>query len=122
MKLCITAQGPTLDAAVDPRFGRAATFVLFDTATQEWHAVDNAPDLQAAAGAGVQSAQNVANAGAEVVLTGHCGPKAFRALSAAGIQVVTGVEGTVAEAARRYMAGDLDPTDAPDVEGHWAQA
>jgi predicted Fe-Mo cluster-binding NifX family protein len=119
MKLCITAQGDTLEAAVDPRFGRAATFIVYDTETEAWQAVDNGQNLQAASGAGVQAGQNVADLGAGVVLTGHCGPKAFRTLQAAGIQIVTGVEGTVADAVARYKAGDLAATEGPDVQGHW---
>jgi predicted Fe-Mo cluster-binding NifX family protein len=119
MKLCITAEGDTPEAAVDPRFGRAAFFIVYDTETDAWHAVDNAQNLQAASGAGVQAGQNVANLGVDVVLTGHCGPKAFRTLGAAGVQIVVGVEGTVADAVAQYKAGSLAPTEAPDVQGHW---
>jgi len=119
MKLCITAEGDTLEAAVDPRFGRAAFFIVYDTDTDEWQAVDNAQNLQAASGAGVQAGQNVVNLAADVVVTGHCGPKAFRTLSAAGIPIVVGAEGTVADAVAQYKAGTLNPTEAPDVQGHW---
>jgi len=119
MKLCITSQGDTLDAAVDPRFGRAAFFIVYDTETDEWRAVDNAQNLQAASGAGVQAGQNVANLEADVVLTGHCGPKAFRTLGAAGVRIIVGVEGTVADAVAQFKAGNLNPTEAPDVQGHW---
>ncbi len=119
MKLCITARGDTLEAAVDPRFGRAACFIVYDTETDQWRAVDNTQNLQAAGGAGVQAGQNVANLEADVVLTGHCGPKAFRTLGAAGIQVIVGARGTVADAVAQYKAGNLTPTEAPDVQGHW---
>ncbi len=119
MKLCITAQGETLEAAVDPRFARAPYFIVYDTETDEWQAVGNAQNVQAAGGAGPQAAQNLASLGAEVVLTGHCGPNAYRTLSAAGIQTVVDVEGTVAQAVEQYKAGNLAPTDAPDVPGHW---
>jgi len=119
MKLCITAQGDTLEAPVDPRFARAAHFIIYDTETDEWQAVDNAQNVQAAGGAGPQAAQNLANLGVEAVLTGHCGPNAFRTLSAAGIGIIVNVEGTVAEAVQQYKAGSLTPTEAPDVQGHW---
>jgi len=120
MKIAVTANGPDLSAAVDPRFGRASHFVCIDLDTGEFEAVDNAPNLQAAQGAGIQSAQTVSRLGAECVLTGHCGPKAFRTLAAADIRVIVGVEGTVAEAIERFKTGELQPAAAPDVEGHWA--
>ena len=119
MKVCITSQGETLEAAVDPRFARAPFFIVYDTETDEWQAVDNSQTVQAAGGAGPQAAQNLANLGAEVVLTGHCGPNAFRTLQAAGIQVIINVEGTVADAVQQYKAGSLTTTEAPDVQGHW---
>jgi len=120
MKLCITAQGETLDAQVDPRFARAPSFIIYDTETDQWQAVDNSQNLQAASGAGVQASQNVVTLGAQVVLTGHCGPNAFRVLSTAGIGVIVNVEGTVAEAVAQYKAGSLKPSESADVEGHWA--
>jgi len=119
MKLCLTAQGNTLGSPVDPRFARAPYFILYDIETDGWEAVDNAENVQAAGGAGPQAAQRLAKQEVEVVLTGHCGPNAFRTLQAAGIQVVAGVEGTVADAVEQYKAGSLTPTEAPDVPGHW---
>lgn len=119
MKLLVTATGNTLDSAVDPRFGRARWFVVVDTDTNEVRAIDNAESRDAAQGAGIQAGEMAANSGAQVVLTGHCGPKAFRALRAAGIQLVIGASGTVREAVESYRAGALAPADEPDVEGHW---
>jgi predicted Fe-Mo cluster-binding NifX family protein len=61
----------------------------------------------------------VINAGAEAVVTGHCGPKAFRVLSAAEVAVYTGAEGTVAQVLDRLRNGDWQPSQGADVEGHW---
>lgn len=119
MKIAVTAQGPGMDSPVDQRFGRAACFVLVDTDSGEHTVLDNATNLQAAQGAGVQAAQAVLDAGVEVVLTGHAGPKAFAALSAAGVAVCTGATGTVAEAVAKHQAGELTPADSADVGGHW---
>jgi predicted Fe-Mo cluster-binding NifX family protein len=119
MKIAISSHGDALDAAVDPRFGRAAKFILFDTDTGAFVAQGNAESLDAAAGAGVQAAETVCRLGAQVVITGHCGPRAFRALGAAGIQVVTGARGTVAEAIDAFHSGTLVPVTSADVEGHW---
>lgn len=119
MKIAVTSAGKTLESPVDPRFGRAAYFVLVDTDTGAFEAHDNAQNLNAAQGAGIQAAQTVSSLGAEAVITGHCGPKAFRTLRAAGIQVVVGAEGTVAEVLEAFKTGKLKATESADVEGHW---
>lgn len=115
MKVAITSTGTDLDAQVDPRFGRCAHFILFDTDTEEFEAVAN-DNILAAGGAGIQSAQFVADKGAEVVLTGNCGPKAYRTLSAAGVEVIIGVSGAARDAIAKYRAGELSSTDAPNVD------
>ncbi len=119
MKIAVTASGASLDAPLDPRFGRAARFILVDSATGAFTVHDNTQNLNAAQGAGIQAAETVSQLGAEVVITGHCGPKAFRALQAAGIQVVTGAAGTVREAVERFQKGELKPATDANVEGHW---
>lgn len=119
MKVAISAGGAVLSSAVDPRFARAPWFIIADTDTDEWKAVDNTQNVQAAQGAGIQAAQCVVREGAQIVLTGHCGPNAFHALGAAHVKVIVGVEGTVGEALERLKKGELKPSDAPDVQGHW---
>lgn len=119
MKVAVSSVGDTLDSAVDPRFGRAEQFILVDTDTGEHRTISNAQNLSAAQGAGIQAAQTVSRNGAEYIITGHCGPKAFRALNAAGIKVIIGVEGTVAEAVDRLKNGELQPSSGADVDGHW---
>jgi len=120
MKVAITASGPSLDAAVDPRFGRAAFFVVANPDSDAYEVHDNAQNLNAAQGAGIQAAQTVSRLGVEAVITGHCGPKAFEVLNAAGIKVVVGAEGSVRSALEAFRAGRLTPSHAPNVEGHWA--
>lgn len=119
VKIAFSASGDTLDARLDTRFGRAPKFVLYDTDYASFEAIDNQQSLSAAQGAGIQAAETVARAGAQALVTGHCGPKAFRVLSAAGIQVYTSGAATVAEALEAFKAGQLTVADAADVEGHW---
>ena len=121
MKVVVTAQENAMTSQVDPRFGRARCFLVVDTETGEWIAADNEQNLNAAQGAGVQAASSVAQLGAEAVLTGHCGPKAFAALQAAGIKVYTGVDGDVAGAVERFKQGEFVLGEGPDVGGHWIQ-
>jgi predicted Fe-Mo cluster-binding NifX family protein len=119
MKLAISAQGAGLESPVDPRFGRATYFVVVDTDTGDIRAQDNAVNLNAAQGAGIQAGKNVVDLGVEAVITGHVGPKAFATLQAGGVKVYTGASGTVAEALDQFKAGKLRCTETPDVEGHW---
>ena len=120
MKIVVSAADKTLDAQVDPRFGRAAYFIAIDTESGAFEAHENSQNLNAAQGAGIQSAETVSRLGAEAVITGHCGPKAFRVLNAAGIKVFAGAEGTVKSVLDDFRAGKLTPSDSADVEGHWA--
>jgi predicted Fe-Mo cluster-binding NifX family protein len=120
MKIIVTARGDGLEAEVDERFGRAARFVLYDTETRSVQDIDNRQSLNASQGAGIQAAETVSRLGAECLLTGHCGPKAFRTLAAAGIRVYTGAAGTVAQTIDSYLQGRLKQAATADVDGHWA--
>ncbi|MFP4057784.1 MAG: NifB/NifX family molybdenum-iron cluster-binding protein [Candidatus Brocadiia bacterium] len=115
MKIAIASSGETLDAPVDPRFGRARAFILYDTESREWSVLDNAQNLNAPQGAGIQAASQVANAGAQAVLAGNCGPKAFAALSGAGLAVYTTPSLTVQQAIEKFRAGDLEPAHEANV-------
>lgn len=120
MRVLVTASGGSLDAEVDQRFGRAPQFVVVDLESGAVQCVENTQQRNAMQGAGIQSAQRAADLGVQVVITGHCGPKAFHALTLAGIQVVTGAAGKVAQAIDAYKAGALSVAASADVEGHWA--
>lgn len=119
MMIAVTAKGEGLTAEVDPRFGRASCFILYDTETKTARTVDNGQSVNAAQGAGIQAAETVARQGAGCLITGHCGPKAFRTLSAAGIRVYIGADGTVADAIAAFEQGRLSQASSADVDGHW---
>ncbi|EPR43514.1 Dinitrogenase iron-molybdenum cofactor biosynthesis protein [Desulfovibrio sp. X2] len=113
--IAVTAEAPGLDSPVDPRFGRAAGFVVVDLSTMKDTWVDNGSSQTLAQGAGIQAAENVSAAGAGVLLTGWVGPKAFTALSAAGIKVGQDLSGiTVREAVERFKAGNVSFADGPN--------
>jgi len=119
MRIAVTTQGNDLDAQVDTRFGRAPNFIFVDTETRRFEVVQNAQSLDLPQGAGIQSAQNVLPHKPDVVLTGNCGPKAFRVLQTAGINVVVGVKGKIADAIQDYLDGKYDEATGANVEGHW---
>ena len=119
MKMAVTSQGTDLGSRVDPSFGRAKYFVLVDTETGELSAHDNQQNLNAPQGAGIQAARNVAQLGAEAVITGNIGPKAFATLQAGGVEIHIGADGSVGDAIKQFQDGRLERAGKANVEGHW---
>ena len=118
MKIAISAAGPTLDAEVDPRFGRCQCFIIADPETMEFEALENSSAM-AAGGAGISAAQMIVGKGVEAVLTGNCGPNAHQVLSAAGLQVITGASGKVRDAIQGYKSGKFQASSQPNVADHF---
>jgi len=114
MKIAVSATAPHLDADLDPRFGRCPYLLIIDTETMEFEAVEN-PAVSAPGGAGIQAAQAVAETGAKAVITGNCGPNAYQALSAAGIEVAVGASGSVRQAVEAYRQGRLQSMGGPST-------
>ncbi|MBU0692520.1 NifB/NifX family molybdenum-iron cluster-binding protein [bacterium] len=119
MKIAFTTQGQTLEAALDSRFGRAPNFIIYDLDSNTFKVIDNRDNLNAAQGAGVQSAETIAKSGATVLVTGHCGPNAYRVLQSAGIKIYNCDAPTVKAALELYRTGKLAESSAADVTGHW---
>jgi predicted Fe-Mo cluster-binding NifX family protein len=117
MKIAVTATGTTLDSPLDARFGRCSYFVLVETDTKQFTVIQN-ENGSLGGGAGIQSAQRMAQEKVEAVLTGNCGPNAHATLVAAGIQVFIGCSGTVASVVEQLRLGLLHPASAPNVATH----
>ena len=118
MKICVTATDRSLDASVDPFFGRCRYFIIVDSETMEFEALQN-PSASAPGGAGIQAAQAIVNKGIDVLLTGDIGPNALPILSNAGIKVVTGTSGSVKDAIEQYKKGALKPTTVPTMPAYF---
>lgn len=121
MKIAISANGPNLDAEVDPRFGRCAYFIIIDPETMEFEAIDNASAM-ASGGAGISAAQMVAQKGVAAIITGNCGPNAQQVLSAASIEMITGASGKVKDAIESYRTGKLKASPQPNVPDHFGMS
>jgi predicted Fe-Mo cluster-binding NifX family protein len=118
MKIAISAAGPTLDAEVDPRFGRCRYFIVVNPESLEFEAVENA-NAMSSGGAGISAAQAIAGKGVEAVLTGNCGPNAYQVLSPANIKVITGVSGKVKDVITGYKLGRYTAAQQANVPGHF---
>ena len=114
MKICVTSEGNNLGSKVDPRFGRCKYFIIVDPETLNFNSIQN-PNLETSGGAGIQSAQLVANNEVKAVVTGNVGPNAFQTLNAAGIAIFNGASGTVKEAIEKYKKGEYQLTSAPNA-------
>jgi predicted Fe-Mo cluster-binding NifX family protein len=112
MKVLVTCTEGAMDAPVDPRFGRAAFFLIYDQSSEEWQAYPN-NGVNASGGAGVKAAQFSENHKVDAVISGHFGPNAFEALQAADIKMfASGDCQTAAESLQRLADGQLKPVHA----------
>jgi predicted Fe-Mo cluster-binding NifX family protein len=116
MKIGVSARGESLDSEVDPRFGRAAGFVLFDSETGSSEYLDNSAQQDSTKGTGVKAAQLIAKAGAEVLITGQLGPNAVQVLRKSEIKIYACTRGTVREAIQASQENALEELGADDIQ------
>lgn len=111
MKIAITTQ----DGQVFQHFGRCENFTVFTVAEgkiQDQSMLDTNGNGHAALSGILQGA------GVGVLICGGIGDGAQQMLSAAGIQVVSGIEGSVEEAIHAYLAGNLADQNGGCHEDH----
>jgi predicted Fe-Mo cluster-binding NifX family protein len=121
MRVAITATEPTLDATVDQRFGRCPYFLVVDPDDLTFEAIQN-ESVALGGGAGIQSAQLMAEKDVTSVLTGNCGPNAHQTLSAVGIEVIIGCSGVVRDVIQQFKTGQLSAANHPNVASHSGMA
>ncbi|KKH50633.1 dinitrogenase iron-molybdenum cofactor biosynthesis protein [Methanosarcina sp. 1.H.T.1A.1] len=117
MKICISAFGKDPDSEVDPQFGRCNYFVIIDPEIGSVTSIKN-PGSEASGGAGIRAAEEIASAGVDTLLTGSVGPNSFSILSEAGIEIHSGIRGTVSFALREYQSGKLSLLESPNASTH----
>ena len=118
MRIAITSEGPSLDARIDGRFGRCRYFLIVNTDDLSFEAIEN-HNAALGGGAGIQSAQMVADREVTHVFTGACGPNAYQVLSAAGIEVVTGCSGMVTDVVDQFRNDSYRAAKGPNVADHY---
>lgn len=120
MKIALSAKGTDLESPLEERFGRAPSFIIYDLADNSYSLLENGQNLNSPQGAGIQTAENIVNTEAKAVITGNVGPKAFRVLEAAGIDIYLTKNTTLKEAVAAFKKGELAKTQTSNVEGHWS--
>ena len=120
MKICVTATGGEKNSQVDPRFGRCAYYVFYDTETKAFEPTVN-ENASGMSGVGIRNAQLMTERGVQVLISGHIGPNAARVLQESGINVISGITGTVEEAIRQYESGQIQAgqQEGPTVAAHY---
>lgn len=116
MRFAVTAIRPELSSPIEQRFGRARYLLIVDLPDLTMTAIDNREEMRASQDVGMRAAQRVIEAKADALITGHCGPKAFRALQAAGVTVYKVSDSSVAEALNSYSEGELTPAVSGDPD------
>lgn len=86
MKICITAQGPTLNSSFEPHFGRAPYFLFYDTRSGMIDAIRNGFVLSDT-GIGQNAVKLLKMNGLDAVITGQIGENAGYLLKGVGIPV-----------------------------------
>lgn len=95
MLVAITALDNSLQSEIDPRFGRAAYYMIVNTETDEVTAHNNSTGVGASNGAGTGAAQTLSEYGVQALYTGSVGPKAAAVLEKANIPYYENMTGTV---------------------------
>ena len=120
MKIAISAEMPDLAAQVAQRFGISSYLIIVDSETMEIEALPS-PGAAGKQAAGVQAVVIAISNEVDTVLTGYCSPTAVKYLTDNGIDVITGVKGTVAEAVAQYRkqahAIPAQSMEEPDFAG-----
>lgn len=117
MKVAVSSLGSSLDSQVNPRFGRSSLFIVVDIPGGK-HTVLYNKAVDSPGGAGVQTARLLADYGVKAVVAGYIGPHAIVALKANGIEVYTGVEGSVRDAIAMIEQGKLKPAEEANAQLH----
>ena len=120
MKIAITCMEDQINSTLDTRFGRTRHFFFIESDGKPGYFLPNKQNRQAVQGAGIQAAQTVMKENADILITGHCGPKAFKVLQQAGVRIFQSPSNTSLEdALKEFSENKLNELSIPDVEGHW---
>ena len=105
MKICIpTMNSGGLDDSVCDHFGRAPTFTVVDTDTNDVQIVKNRSEHMGGLG---KPPEHIARTGSKVLICSALGPRAIDMLEGFGIEVFVGAKGTAKDAMDAWKKGEL---------------
>ncbi|MEN6443769.1 MAG: NifB/NifX family molybdenum-iron cluster-binding protein [Methanoregula sp.] len=108
MKVCITAQGATLESPLEDRFGRAPYFIIVESENGSFEAIQN-PYANGAGGVGPKAAQILIAHDVKALISGQVGGNAREVLVAAGIAMYTyRTGGSVKDAFEQFTKNTLE--------------
>ena len=117
MKVAISTAGNSLDANVDPRFGRCNHFIIINTSDMSYNVISNDAQYEGH-GAGVSAAQKIIQQDIDAIISGNIGPNAFQVIRAANVKIYT-FSGTVKDAINKLLDNQLIAQTRPTNTGHF---
>lgn len=115
LKIAISAEGKNLDSRVGQRLGDSQYMLIVDLETGDFEAIPN-PRGSGQRAAGIQAVVLAITKEVSIVFTGYCSPNARKYLADNGIEVLTGIVGTVADVLEKYKQGDYQEDEPADAE------
>jgi len=115
MRVAISSEGIDLNAPIGHRFGISPYFIIADLDTEQWEVVRN-PGSSGKRGAGVEAIVLAISKDVRALLTGYCSPTARNHLESNGIEVTTGLSGTVGAALESYRKREIRKPAESNVE------
>ncbi|MDI6639268.1 MAG: NifB/NifX family molybdenum-iron cluster-binding protein [Methanocellales archaeon] len=117
MKVCVPTMGQSgMNDMISPHFGRAPTFTIVDTETNEIEVLPNTGEHM---GGIMLAPEIIAEAGVHVILCSGLGPRAIHMFEQFGIEVFVGASGTVKDAIGAWKSGRLqEATDETACREH----
>jgi predicted Fe-Mo cluster-binding NifX family protein len=113
MRICLpTNNSGGLGDHLCEHFGRAPTFTVVDTESDEVTVHQNRSEHMGGTG---KPPEQIAKTGAKVLICSGLGPKAIDMLVSFGVEVYVGAYGTVGEAIQQWKEGKLSLADAQNA-------
>lgn len=119
MKIAVASSGSDITSDSSKFFGRAPNFVIAELEAGKIVSVRSLENwaTSASGGAGIKTAQLLANEGVDVIIAGAMGPNAFEILNRLGIKLYSSVEGSVEENLKLFTGGKLSEINSPASSG-----
>ena len=117
MKIILSSIGPDLSFDIDQKFGRCSYLIVYDSSTKDSRVIKNILTREKQR-LGISTGKKVISEGAEVVISGNIGPRAFQTLDSANIPVYLSPIVAGYEALEMFENEELTPVKISTISGH----